>query len=132
MGRFRRKLVLSGLAGLLTGALLASGSAWLVMSGKLRPPFPYRIVEVALVILLGGLSLAEIPLMLFALRRISTNQERNARTAATLNGFYVLFAAVYGVPVGLLTGNVTWTLFLSAFCIIRFATSLAFVREPAP
>ena len=133
MGRFRRSLALSGLAGLLTGALLTSGSLWLVASGTLSPPLPYRIVEIVLVIVLTAISLLEIPLMIFAIRRLASGSSgNNRRIAAVINGLFVLFAAVYAVPVSLLTGNMVWTLILSALCIIRFATSMAFVREPVP
>ena len=129
----RRILALSGLVGLLSGALLTGGSLWLVDSGILNPPLPYRIVEVVLVFMLVGISLAEIPLMIFAIRRLAgSSSGDNRRIAAILNGLYVLFAAIYAVPVSLLTGNVLWTLVLSALCIVRFATSMAFVREPVP
>ena len=133
MGRFHRNLALAGLAGLVIGALLTGSSLWLVASGTLTPPLPYRIVEILLVIVLAAISLAEIPLMVFAIRRLASSSSGNSvRIAAVMNGLFVLFAAVYAVPVSLLTGNVAWTLVLSALCIIRFATSMAFVREPAP
>ena len=133
MGRFHRSLGLAGLAGLLIGALLTISSLWLVASGTLTPPLPYRIVEIVLVIVLAAISLTEIPLMVFAIRRLASSSSGNSvRIAAVMNGLFVLFAAVYAVPVSLLTGNVAWTLVLSALCIIRFATSMAFVREPAP
>jgi len=130
MSRFRRNLMLAGIAGLLAGLLLAVVSTWLVTSGILSPPLPYPSVALLLVVVLGGFSLAEIPIMIFTMRRLSAESTDNHRVVAGLNALYVLFAAVYGVPVSLLTGSVGWALALCALGLVRFVTSLAFVQEP--
>jgi len=130
MSCFRRNLMLAGIAGLLAGLLLAVVSMWLVTSGILSPPLPYRSVALLLVVVLGGFSLAEIPIMILTMRRLSAESTDNHRVVAGLNALYVLFAAVYGVPVSLLTGSVGWGLVLCAFSLVRFVTSLAFVQEP--
>jgi len=132
MTRFRRDLTLAGLGGLVVGLLLALGATWLVTSGGFDPPLPYAVVALLLVILLGGFSLAEIPLMIFALRRLSGGHVGNQRIVVGVNALYVLFAAVYAAPIILLTGKVTWGLALSVFCVVRFVSSLVLVREPAP
>ena len=131
MSHFRRNLVLAGIAGLLASLLLAVVCTWLVTSGILSPPLPYRSVALLLVVVLGGFSLAEIPVMTFTMRRLSAESTDNHRVVAGLNTLYVFFAAVYGVPVSLLTGNVGWGLALCALSLVRFVTSLAFVQEPA-
>ena len=130
MSRFRRNLALTGIAGLLVSLLLAVVSTWLVISGILSPPLPYRLVALLLVVVLGGFSLAEIPMMIFTMRRLSAESADNHRVVAGLNALYVLFAAVYGVPVSLLTGSVGWGLALCALSLVRFVTSLAFVQGP--
>ena len=130
MSRFRRNLMLAGIAGLLAGLLLAVVSTWLVTSGILSPPLPYRSVALLLVVVVGGFSLAEIPIMIFTMRRLSAESTDNHRVVAGLNALYVLFAAVYGVPVSLLTGSMGWGLALCALSLVRFITSLAFVQEP--
>lgn len=130
MGQFRRNLILAGVAGLLASACLVAVSLWLVTSRIVNPPFPYGLVELLLAIVLGGFSIAEIPIMVFAMRRLMAGSTGNEGIATLLNGLYVFFAAVYAVPVGLLTGNVVFTLALSALSIVRFASSLAFVRKP--
>ena len=131
MSRFRRNLILAGIAGLLASLLLAVVSTWLVTSAILSPPLPFHSVALLLAVVLGGFSLAEIPMMLFTMRRLSAESTDNHRVVAGLNALYVLFAAVYGVPVSLLTGSVGWGLALCALSIVRFVTSLAFVPEPA-
>lgn len=130
MSRFRRNLMLAGISGLLASLLLAIVSTWLVTSKILSPPLPYRSVALLLVVVLGGFSLAEIPIMIFTMRRLSAESTDNHRVVAGLNALYVLFAAVYGVPVSLLTGSMGWGLALCALSLVRFITSLAFVQEP--
>ena len=130
MSRFRRNLMLAGISGLLASSLLAIVSTWLVTSKILSPPLPYRSVALLLVVVLGGFSLAEIPIMIFTMRRLSAESTDNHRVVAGLNALYVLFAAVYGVPVSLLTGSMGWGLALCALSLVRFITSLAFVQEP--
>jgi uncharacterized membrane-anchored protein len=131
MGRFRRNLLLAGVGGLLASLLLAAVSTWIATSGILIPPFPYRVVTLLLIVVLGGFSLAEIPMMIFVMRRLSAERPDNHRVVVGLNALYVLFATVYGVPVILLTGSVGWGLALCALSVVRFVTSLAFVQEPA-
>ena len=131
MSRFRRNLILAGIAGLLASACLVGISFWLVTSEIVTPPFPYGLVELLLTIVLGGFSVAEIPIMVFAMQSLLVGSAGNKGIATWLNGLYVFFAAVYSVPVSLLTGNVDYTLALSALSIVRFASSLAFVRESA-
>ena len=130
MGRFRRNLILAGIGGLLACMLLAAVSTWVVIAGLLSPPLPYRIVTLVLVIILGGFSLAEIPVMIFTMRRLSVERADNHRVVTGLNALYVFFAAAYGVPVSLLTGSMGWGLALCALGIVRFVTGLAFVQEP--
>ncbi len=129
MSPFRRNLLLAGIGGLLASLLLAATSSWLVTSAILSPPLPYRLVAWLLVVILGIFSLAEIPVMVFAMRRLSAECTGNSRLVAGLNALYVFFAAVYGAPVGLLTGSVGWGLALSALSVVRLVTSLLFVRE---
>jgi hypothetical protein len=131
MSRFRRNLIMAGSGGLVAALLLALLSTWLVGSGILRPPFPYGLVMLPLVLVLGGFSLAEIPMMIFTMRRLAAERAENERLVVGLNALYVFFAAVYGVPLTLLTGYAGWGLGLCALSILRFAASSALVREAA-
>ena len=131
MGHFRRNLILAGIGGLLACLLLAVVSTLVVVSGLLSPPLPHRTVTLLLVIILGGFSVAEIPVMIFTMRRLSAERADNQRLVVGLNALYVFFAAVYGIPVSLITGSMGWGLALCALSIARFISSLAFVQEPA-
>jgi len=129
VSRFSRDLMLSGLGGLLACGLAVALSLWLVESTILGPPLPHPLITLLLIITLGGFSLAEIPLMVFALRRLAAERSGNPGLIWGLNGLYVFFAAIYGVPVLLITGNVGSGLALCGLAFVRFATSLLFVRE---
>ncbi|MBN1139768.1 MAG: hypothetical protein JXM73_24565, partial [Anaerolineae bacterium] len=57
-------------------------------------------------------------------------RSKNQALAFKLNAVFVFFAAVYGTPVLLLTGNLSWGLALCTLGLARLAASLLFVREP--
>jgi hypothetical protein len=131
MSRLRRYLVLSGMGGLLACLLLAGATTAMVTLGVLKPPLPHRMVAPLLTLVLGGFSLAEIPLMILIMRRLSAERADNLHVVGALNALYVFFAAVYGVPVSLLTGSVSWGHVLCALSIVRLVSSLAFIKDPA-
>lgn len=132
MSTFRRNLFLSGLGGLLACSLAAVLSLWLIRSSTLVPPLPYPLITILFVVVFGGFSLGEIPLMVFALRRLAAERSENRGLVWGLNSLYVFFAAVYGLPVLLITGSVAWGLALCGLGVVRFATTLAFVQEIGP
>lgn len=139
MDRLRRDLFLTGLGGLLLAALLASGAAWLVSSGTLEPPLPYPLITGMFAAVFCAFSLAEIPLMVYTMRRLEIERrpesggadQGNRPAVLGLNALYVCFAAVYGLPVILFTGNLGWGLALCSLAVVRLATSLLFVARPA-
>ncbi|MGD8489139.1 MAG: hypothetical protein PVJ26_11985 [Anaerolineae bacterium] len=129
--RFRRQVLLSGALGIAGCTLLVAGSTWLVCSGTLEPWFPQRWVVLILVVLLGGFSLAEIPLMVYAMRRLAMERAGNQRAVTSLNTLYVFFAGVYGAPVILLTGSTGWGVALSSLSLVRSISSWLFVLPAA-
>ena len=139
MDRLHRDLLLTGLGGLLLAALLSASAAWLMSSGTLKPPLPYPLITLLFVAVFGAFSLAEIPLMVFALRRLEIERPPDAGGAGRgnrpavlgLNALYVFFAAVYGIPVMLFTGSLGWGLALCSLAVVRLVTSLCFVARPA-
>lgn len=139
MDTLRRDLLLTGLGGLLLAAVLAGGSVWLVTSHSLKPPLPYPLITWIFAAVFGAFSLAEVPLMVYAMRRLEIERRPEASGAGQgnrpavlgLNVLYVFFAAVYGVPVILFTGSLGWGLALSSLALVRLATSLLFVPRPA-
>ena len=131
MTHFRRYLLLSGLAGLLACALLAAVAAWLVAGNRVKAPLPYSTVTWLFALIFGGISLAEIPMMIFALRRLLVERKGNSSVVLGMNALFVSFAAVYGAAVLLFTGSLAWGLTLCALGLVRFLSSLLFVRESA-
>lgn len=132
MSPFRHNLIVSGLAGLIVCGLLAFVGTWLVTNHILIPLLPIPLIALLTAIIFGIFSLAEIPLMVFAIRRLAIERPENRGVVMGLNAFYVFFAAVYGLPVLLLTGSVAWGLALCALGLVRFMASLLFVHEPLP
>jgi len=132
MTTFRRRLVLSGLAGLTANAALAAFATWLIAKGLVKAPLPYPLVTLVAVAALGGLSLAEIPLMVVAIRHLAAQRSNNQALALGLNGVFVFFAAVYGVPVLLVTGSLGWGLALCALGLARLLAGLLFAPSDEP
>ena len=124
----RPSLLLSGLAGLLAGGLLAAVCIWLVRSGAIPVLAPFPMVTMLLVIVFGVFSLAEIPMMVFLMRRLLVERPGNRGFVLGLNALYVFFAFVYGAPVILLTGDLGWGLGLCSLGIVRLIASTIYVR----
>ena len=131
MSRFRTRLLFSGLAGLLVAGLATGLGLGLLAAEVINPPFSWLPLTLLLVAILGGFSLAEIPLMVFALRRLAAERRDNVGAVLGLNALYVAFAVVYGLPVLLLTGDRVWGLLLCGLSLVRLASSQLLVREPA-
>jgi hypothetical protein len=132
MNRFRGRLLVSGLVGLVACASLAAFASWLVTGGGFKAPLPYPAVTWLFGLVFGGISLAEIPMMIFAMRRLLVERKGNYAFVLGLNALFVFFAAVYGTPVLLFTASLAWGLALCALGIVRFVSSLLFVRESDP
>jgi hypothetical protein len=130
MSPFRRNLLLSGLGGLFVCGFLTVIAIWLVASGVIRPPLTYPLVTLLFAVVFGAFSIAEIPMMVFAMRRLVIERKDNYGVVIGLNAVYVSFAGVYALPAVLFTGSVTWGLVLSALGIIRLVASMLSVREP--
>jgi len=130
MSRFRLHLLWSGLGGLLADAVLAAVAACLVSSGTVKILLPHPIVALLLALILGSFSLAEVPIMVLVMRRLAAERRDNVGFVLGMNALFVFFAAVYGAPVLLLTGNLAWGLGLCGLGFVRLAASLLFVRPP--
>ena len=131
VSQFRARLLLSGLGGLLVAGIATGVGIALRAGGAVEPPFSFLPLTLLLVVIFGGFSLAEIPLMVFALRRLAMERRGNAGVVLGLNALYVFFAAVYGLPVLLLAPELAWGLALCALSLVRLASSQLFVQEPA-
>jgi hypothetical protein len=139
---FRYHLLLSGLGGLAADAALAAAAAWLIMNGVIKAPLPYdlahsahapglpTVVTLLTTVTFAGFSLAEIPIMVLAMRRLAAERPSNHAFVLGLNAIFCFFAAVYGVLVLLLTGSIVPGLALCALGVVRLMASLLFVHEP--
>jgi hypothetical protein len=124
----RSQLTLSGLAGVAGGAALMGGAVWLLRQTGL-PPLITGPATWALLGLLLLFSLAEIPLMIFGMRRMAVNAA-GRRLAVLTNIAFTFFAAIYATPFLLLTGKVSISLVLAGLCLVRFVGVLLFVPSP--
>jgi len=124
----RQFLILSGVAGLAaSGALF--GAATLLQRLFLSPLVTGWLTAVPLVLCLA-LSVAEMPMMTVALRKIAADPKRKSpMLLAFTNTLYVSFAAVYAALFVLLTGELWMGAGLSALAIVRFGSSLIFVVD---
>ncbi len=123
--RLRSQFVLSGGLGLAGGAVLTGGTLFLLWRMELAP----LITGLGMWMLLGFLllfSLAEIPVMIFAMRQMVIASS-GAWLAVLTNAVFTSFAAVYAAPFLLLTGKVGIGVGLAGLGLVRFAGALVFV-----
>jgi hypothetical protein len=74
-------------------------------------------------------SVAEIPVMIFGIRRIASNTNPRANyVALLLNVGYVFFAAVYAAPLILLTGWLGLGTILAALSFVRFISGIVYLK----
>ncbi len=117
----KRALALSGFIGLLFGAGIYAGASVLT---TLLPILVQGVVGAAIIFaIVLFFSLAEMPMMLFALRQM-TRRTNPRRMVIIVFSLYVMFASVYASIFVLLTGQVVWGLALALLCAVRFASGV--------
>lgn len=125
--RLRSQLALSGALGVLGGAALIGGAVFLSQRTGLKP----LVTGWGIWLLFGFLllfSLAEIPLMVFGMRRL-TRRAFAGWLAALTNAAFTFFAALYAAPLILLTGRVWVGVALAGLGLVRFVSALWFVPD---
>ena len=128
----RTSLVASGLAGLAGAVVLTIACLLVVTSGWFPIFIENPLVIWSLFLLLLFFSLAEIPVMVYSMRRIAASGNPKAKYLIWLtNTGYIFFAAVYAVPFILLAGSSFLLLaagaLLGALSVIRFISTLIFL-----
>jgi hypothetical protein len=124
----RHRLILTGLTGLggavILTALCLFFIAWNIIPVLVNSP----IFAWGLFLFLLVFSVAEIPLMIFGIRRIAASPNPRSKYVVLLaiTG-YVFFAAVYAAPFFLLTGWLGLGLVLAALSLVRFMTVLVYL-----
>ncbi len=124
----RNSVILTGLVGLV-GAVILTALCLFVMATELLPALVTRpLYGWGLFLFLLVFSVAEIPVMIFGIRRIATSANPRAKYVALLvNAGYVFFAAVYAVPFILLTGWLGLGTVLAALSFIRFISAIIYL-----
>ena len=128
----RRTLFISGVLGLTANLLLTLLA--LALHGMDRLPAFASLPawgNLMLFFLLGGFSLAEIPIMLFSLSKLAADPKGPPRTLLfAANALYVSFAAVYAGIYALFARDFASVALLSALGLVRFLSSLFLVKAP--
>jgi hypothetical protein len=119
----RSRLALSGLAGIAGGAALMGGALFVWQRSGLTPLITGQRGMLALLGFVLFFSLGEVPLMIYALRRL-TASAAGVRPALATNAAFTFFSAVYAAPFLLLTGQVAVSLALAGLCLVRLAGAL--------
>jgi len=116
----KRDLIFSGILGLLGGWLIFLAANWARnFVPTLLPGFVFALVTFAALLLLA---VAEMPMMVFALRKMTQPATLPRRLIAATFSFYVFFAAIYAAIFVLLTDANYFYLsaLLAALGIVRF------------
>jgi hypothetical protein len=75
-------------------------------------------------------SVAEIPVMIVAIRRMAASTNPRAKYVALLVNFgYIFFGAVYAVPFILLTGWLELGTALASLSLVRFISALIYLPK---
>ena len=126
----RKNLIFTSLIGLVGATLLTVLSIVFVRLEWVPIIFSHYLIAY---IFLGSffiLSVAEIPLMLYAMHQIAKSKNPSARKALLLtNTGYVAFGAIYGAMFIVLTGYEGLGVGLAMLSLARFVTSLIFLRN---
>ena len=128
----RTDVVIAAGIGLLLGALIAAlgliaRQVWLPAA-----LFPQSLIAWVMFLMLGAFSLAEIPVMIFGIRKMTeSGRPTTLKVALFTVGAFVTFAAVYALPNLLLTSSrVLWMgATLTALTLLRFAASVLFLGK---
>lgn len=130
----RSNLILTGLIGLMGAVVATVLSVGLVTTGLIPVLITRPILVWGIFFFLLTISIAEIPLMVFGMRRMVAGDNPKARYLVLVtNMAYTLFAGVYAVPFILLTGSSTLALvagsLLGALTFVRLISAALFVPK---
>lgn len=120
----KRDIALSGFIGLLIGAVIFLAARWIK---HYVPSLVSSFSGTAIVFtILLSLALAEMPMMLFALRRMVRSPTTPRGLVAGTNTGYVMFASIYASIFVLITGDDYYSLgsVLAALGLLRFASGV--------
>jgi hypothetical protein len=124
----RPNIILTGSIGL-AGAVIFTALCLFIMARGWIPALITRPMYVwGLFLFLMIFSIAEIPVMLIGLRRMTASANPKAKYVALLtNAGYSFFGAVYAAPFILLTGQFGLGTAIAALSLIRFVSAVIFL-----
>ncbi len=122
----RNRLIASGMVGLIVGGLLTVVAAGWAIQAPGAPLIQGRVATLSLMAFVLVFSLAEIPLMVVALRKIAASPG-DQWVLMLANGAFVFFAAFYAAPFTVLTRQVAAGVGLAGICLLRLLCSFLFV-----
>jgi hypothetical protein len=128
----RSNLILTGAFGLVAGLVVTTLCLFVMSSGWLPVLVSRPLYVWSIFLFLLFFSLAEIPVMIFGMRKMAASVNPKAKYVVLFaNAGYTFFASVYAAPFILLAGQSVLELFvgalLGALGIIRFITSVLFL-----
>lgn len=129
----RRNIFLSGLVGLV-GAMVVTGICVVLIINDTVPIFiTNRFFIILLAAFFGILSVAEIPLMVYAMYQMQHSVNPKAGYALLLtNTAYTFFGGFYACCLMLLTGQIWLSLGLATLSFLRFISAIGFLGKPQP
>ncbi len=119
--RTRSRLMGSGAVGIALAALVyflaarADGSLHGVLVGRV----PLPVTQAVVFVILLGVSLVEIPVMIFGLRTMCAGKARTAMVYS-VNALYVAFASAYALLMVLLFGESNFSALLAGLSAVRW------------
>jgi hypothetical protein len=124
----RTRIALTGLAGFIGAVISTVFCIGVVRQAWYPPLITNSVIVLSLFAFLAVFSVAEIPVMIFGLRRLaaSGNPRTNIIVLIT-TGAYTFFAAVYAAPFILLTGNLWAGAALAGLSVVRFISAVTFL-----
>jgi hypothetical protein len=128
----RTSLLFTGLLGLAGGLVLTAFCLFVMLSGWIPPLVRDPFYVWLLFLFLLFFSVAEIPVMIVAMRRMAASPNPKAKYVVMVaNAGYTLFAGVYAAPFILLAGHAMPELaagaLMSALGLVRFITAILFI-----
>ena len=124
----RLSVVLTGLIGLVGAILFTAFCILIIVQGWIPIILTSPLIVWGLFIFLAIFSVAEIPMMIFGMRRIASSANPRAKYVTLLtNTGFTFFAAVYAAPFILLTGNIWAGTALAALSVARFIAAIVFL-----
>ena len=123
----RRNVVLAGSAGVALGAIVIAAIIAFRPAEWLAPLAPYPIAHWVTFVFFGGVSIIEMPLMIFALKKLIADAVSPIVLLLIVAAF-VFFASVYALPNLLLTEKLWMGITLSTLILPRWILSVIFLR----